>query len=173
MIRKTKETNIEIRHADKNEIDTGDLILNHMLNTLFFYMEKPVYLKAEYDLKHHLWEDAGITIGMFLNERGQNIKRYGTSTVPMDDSLILLSLDLSRPYLNFSVNFSNEEGFELYILREFIWGLARTMNMTLHIVKLNGENPHHITENIFKCLGFALKDALQNVDRMNSTKGSL
>lgn len=59
--------------------------------------------------------------------------------MPMDDSLIMVSLDISRPYINFNVNFNNEEGFELLVLREFLWGLARTMNMTMHVIKLNGE----------------------------------
>ncbi|KPV46887.1 imidazoleglycerol-phosphate dehydratase [Acidiplasma aeolicum] len=173
MIRETKETKIEITDSDKNDIETGDLILNHMLNTLFFYMNRPVKIRGKFDLKHHLWEDAGITIGLFLNPSDKKIARFGTSIMPMDDSLIMVSLDISRPYINFNVNFNNEEGFELLVLREFLWGLARTMNMTMHVIKLNGENPHHITENIFKCLGSALRQALEVSEELKSTKGVL
>ncbi len=174
MIRNTDETKIEvILNNDKNYINTGDKILDHMMKTLFFYMNKNVYIKAEYDLRHHLWEDLGITAGMEIKSNIKNIKRFGSSMMPMDDSLILLSLDISRPYINFKVDYSNAEGFELNLLYEFLWALARTLSMTLHVIKLNGSDPHHITEDVFKNLGNALKIALEESGRIESTKGVL
>ncbi len=174
MIRNTSETRIEVRMGNNiNYINTGDKILDHMMKTLFFYMNKNVYINAEYDLRHHLWEDLGITIGLEIKNNIKNIKRFGSSMMPMDDSLILLSLDISRPYINFSVNYNNSEGFELNLLYEFLWALSRTLSMTLHVIKLNGNDPHHITEDVFKNLGNALKIALENSDRIESTKGIL
>ncbi len=174
MIRNTSETRIEVRMGNNiNYINTGDKILDHMMKTLFFYMNKNVYINAEYDLRHHLWEDLGITIGLEIKNNIKSIKRFGSSMMPMDDSLILLSLDISRPYINFSVNYNNSEGFELNLLYEFLWALSRTLSMTLHVIKLNGNDPHHITEDVFKNLGNALKIALENSDRIESTKGIL
>ncbi len=174
MIRNTSETRIEVRIGNNiNYINTGDKILDHMMKTLFFYMNKNVYINAEYDLRHHLWEDLGITIGLEIKNNIKSIKRFGSSMMPMDDSLILLSLDISRPYINFSVNYNNSEGFELNLLYEFLWALSRTLSMTLHVIKLNGNDPHHITEDVFKNLGNALKIALENSDRIESTKGIL
>ncbi len=174
MIRNTNETKIEvIINNNKNYIDTNDKILDHMMKTLFFYMDKNVYIKAEYDLRHHLWEDLGITIGLEIKNNIKNIKRFGSSMMPMDDSLILLSLDISRSYINFNVDYKNSEGFELNLVYEFLWALSRTLNMTLHVIKLNGNDPHHITEDIFKNLGNALKIALEESSKIESTKGVL
>ncbi|MEM0139205.1 MAG: imidazoleglycerol-phosphate dehydratase HisB [Ferroplasma sp.] len=176
MIRNTNETKITVNFdSDNISIDTGDLVFDHMLKTLFFYMKQNVNIKAAYDLRHHLWEDTGITIAEAIKEKikGRNITRFGSTIMPMDDSLILLSLDISRAYINFNVDYKDAEGFELNLLYEFLWGFSRTLSMTLHVVKMNGTNPHHITENIFKALGISLKIALEEGSRLESTKGVL
>ncbi len=176
MIRNTNETKIEIDfNSNDISINGDDMIFNHMLKTLFFYMKQNVKIKYSFDLRHHLWEDTGITFAMAIKEKinGKNIKRFGNATMPMDDSLILLSLDISRAYINFSVDYNNEEGFELNLLYEFLWAFARTLPCTLHIIKLNGKNPHHITENIFKTLGVSLKTATEESTQLESTKGTL
>ncbi len=176
MIRETKETVIEVDiNSESNIIETGDKILDHMMRTLFFYMERTVKIKCSYDLRHHLWEDLGITVAMELSAlKGEKtVKRFGSATMPMDESLIMVSLDISRAYINFQVDFRDAEGFELNLLYEFLWALARTMPMTLHVIKLNGTNSHHITENVFKSLGVALGIALEGSNYTKSTKGVL
>jgi imidazoleglycerol-phosphate dehydratase len=176
MIRRTRETDIEvIIDSNSTKIETGDPILDHMMKTLFFYMGREVQIKCSYDLRHHLWEDLGITIAQELmaSTAGKSLRRFGSATMPMDESLILVSLDISRAYINFNVEFRDAEGFELNILYEFLWALARTMPMTLHVVKLNGINSHHITENIFKALGVSLGIAMEESTYMRSTKGTL
>jgi imidazoleglycerol-phosphate dehydratase len=172
MIRKTNETYIEINTSKEMNIETGDQALNHLLKTLFYYMEKSVDIKARYDLKHHLWEDVGITIGDFLKEeiKDTKIKRFGTSILPMDDALILVAVDVSRAFANIELNIKNqEEGFELGNFKEFILALSRTLSATIHVKQINGENAHHIIEASFKALGSALKQALEKSERIEST----
>jgi imidazoleglycerol-phosphate dehydratase len=176
MIRETKETVIDVNIDSENTvIETGDKILDHMMRTLFFYMDRNVKIKCSYDLRHHLWEDLGITIAMELMAiKGEKpVKRFGSATMPMDESLITVSLDISRAYINFQVDFRDAEGFELNLLYEFLWALARTMPMTLHVIKISGTNSHHVTENVFKALGAALGIALEETKYTKSTKGVL
>jgi imidazoleglycerol-phosphate dehydratase len=172
MIRKTNETYIEINNSENLVVDTNDTVLNHLLKTLFYYMEKNVTIKAKFDLKHHLWEDVGITIGQFLKEdiKDKNIRRFGTSILPMDDALILVSVDISRVYTNIDINIgTQEEGFELGNFKELVFGLCRSLSATIHIKQINGENAHHIIEASFKALGNALKQALELSEKREST----
>ena len=176
MIRNTKETQIEVSlDTETTSVATGDPILDHMMKTLFFYMEKSVKIKCTYDLRHHLWEDLGITVAEELSAYAgkRHIKRFGTATMPMDESLVMVSLDVSRAYINFHVDFADSEGFEINLVYEFLWALARTMPLTLHVIMMHGKNAHHITENIFKSLGVALGIAIQDNQYLRSTKGTI
>jgi imidazoleglycerol-phosphate dehydratase len=172
MRRKTDETDIEINYSKELFVDTGDPVLNHLLKTLFYYMGKNVIIKAKFDLNHHLWEDMGITIGQFLKNEveGKKIKRFGTSILPMDDALILVSIDISRSYTNIDIDIKDsEKGFELGNFKELVLGLSRYLQSTIHIKQINGENAHHIIEASFKALGSALKTALEPSEKHEST----
>lgn len=184
--RKTSETDIELAidfdasYSAKLETELG--FLNHMLNTFAKYCDIDIQLKATGDLHvdpHHLVEDIAIVLGKAIRERiDQNtkIKRFGYTILPMDDSLILLSLDLSgRSYLNYdvSINKPSVGGIEEEIYKEFFLKLTNNTMMNLHIQQLAGENGHHIIENIFKALGLCLKDALQITEDVLSTKGTI
>lgn len=174
MRRKTQEVEIEIEPSGNGiAIDTGDRILDHMLKTFFFYLGRNVEIHASWDLRHHLWEDMGISIGEFLDPGKTNIARFGNSTIPMDDALVTVAADISRPYLNLNLEYEDSEGFDISLVREFYWALARTMDMTLHIVQVAGFNSHHLVEASFKASGNALALALGKSERMNSTKGVL
>src|SRR6056297_2577603 len=184
--RKTSETDIELIidfDASYNaKIDTELGFLNHMLNTFAKYSDIDIKLNATGDLHvdpHHLVEDIAIVLGKAIRERiDQNtkIKRFGYTILPMDDSLILLSLDLSgRSYLNYEVSINKPfvGGIEEEIYKEFFMKLTNNTMMNLHIQQLAGENGHHIIENIFKALGLCLKDALQITEDVLSTKGTI
>jgi len=176
MRRKTKETDITVEIGVKGSIETGDRVFDHLLTALFFYMRKKVNIKASYDLRHHLWEDLGIVLGEELREKikGRKIARFGNAIMPMDDALVLVAVDISRPYLNLELDIKeNEEGFEVTLVREFLWALARTLNATIHVKQLAGVNAHHIIEAAFKGLGIALRQALSESERLESTKGVL
>ncbi|MCL4452635.1 imidazoleglycerol-phosphate dehydratase HisB [Ferroplasma sp.] len=176
MIRITNETEIEVSLGSaETTIETGDPILDHMMKTLFFYMEKTVTIRCKYDLRHHLWEDLGITVAQEISSYTgkKHIRRFGNATMPMDESLVMVSLDISRAYINFDVNFTDSEGFEIGLVYEFLWALARTVPLTLHVVMMYGKNAHHITENIFKSLGTAMGTAIQENQYLKSTKGTI
>ena len=132
---------------------------------------------------HHTVEDVGIALGEAFNtalgdKRG--ITRYGSTLLPMDEALILCSLDISgRNFLGFDVIIPSQKvgTFDTELVKEFMLALTRSMGLTLHIKMLEGENSHHIIEAIFKGLGKALRTAVlieeSYKDEIPSTKGVL
>jgi len=176
MNRKTFETDIHVTHSAELSINTKDVVLDHLLNSLFFYMGLPVEITAESDLRHHLWEDCGIAIGEFLarqTDRGQ-IARFGHVIVPMDEALVLVALDCSRSHVSLDLDIrETENGFEVGLFREFVNGFSRAFDACIHIRQLAGINAHHIIEAAFKGLGKALLQALSAVESVQSTKGIL
>lgn len=177
MRRKTKETDITVEIGVKGDIETGDRVFDHLLTALFFYMREEASVSARWDLRHHLWEDLAITLGEEVREKikGKKIARFGNAIMPMDDALVLVAVDISgRAYASVELSpMENEEGFELTLVREFLWALARSLNATIHIKQLSGINAHHVIEAAFKGLGVALRGALSESERLESTKGVL
>ncbi len=177
MRRTTAETDISVAlGTEATTIRLDDPTLAHMLRTLFYYMKKTAFVEAQYDLRHHLWEDMGITIGCEIKSRydRERIQRYGTAFIPMDDALVMVALDFSRGFVEFDLACaSSEEGFEPGLFREFLWGLARNASLTVHVKQLSGTNPHHILEAGFKALGSAMRIALEPSEESVTTKGVL
>lgn len=188
--RKTNETDIEISFnldgTGKSEIQTECGFMNHML-TLFsshgrFDCTVVCQGDSEVDF-HHTVEDIGISIGQaLLSALGdkKGICRYGSAVVPMDESLIQVSLDLSgRGLLVEDINLKTEKvgDFDTELCKEFLMALAREGGINLHVLQLRGENSHHIIEGIFKALARALRQAVavdpQCIGEIPSTKGVL
>ena len=142
-------------------------------------------VKATGDLhvdSHHTVEDVGITLGQAItravgDKRG--IYRYGQASVPMDESLANVAVDLSgRPYLAFNVTFTGPliGTFPTELVEEFFRALSTNAKMNLHISVPYGTNNHHIAEAIFKATARALRQAVSKdprSDQIPSTKGSL
>lgn len=131
---------------------------------------------------HHSIEDLGIVMGgAFLEALGDKcgITRYYTQHLPMDETLAMISVDISgRPYLVYNVEFleSRTGNFEACLLEEFLRAFAFASGITLHINLLYGKNTHHIIEAIMKGLGRALSGAVKidpRVSGVPSTKGVL
>lgn len=171
--RKTNETNINLKiNLDGNGtsvVKTEVGFLNHMISLLAFHSNIDIELDSKGDIEvcdHHLIEDIGIALGRSINEAlGDNkgIKRYGTFFLPMDESLVMVSLDISgRSYLHFEAGFKRESigNFSTEMVKEFFRAVAFNAGITLHIKVLYGENDHHKIEGIFKCVGRALKEAI-------------
>lgn len=185
--RKTNETEISIEiDLDGNgnkSIKTEVGFFNHMLELFSFHSGIDVNIEASGDTDvcdHHLVEDTGIALGYCLKEALGNksgIKRYGTFYVPMDETLAMVSLDISgRPYLHFEADFKRENigGFSVEMVKEFLRAFAFNAGITLHVRVLYGENDHHKIEAIFKALGRALKEAKEVAgDGIPSTKGAI
>ena len=107
------------------------------------------------------------------------IKRYGTAFVPMDEALVMVSLDVSgRPFLNYDIDLPYEPlgGFDTTLTEEFLRAFCVHAGITLHVKLLAGKNAHHITEAVFKALGRSLGEAVTQDSRITgvlSTKGIL
>ena len=171
--RKTNETNINLKiNLDGNGtsvVKTEVGFLNHMRSLLAFHSNIDIELDSKGDIEvcdHHLIEDIGIALGRSINEAlgdKKGIKRYGTFFLPMDESLVMVSLDISgRSYLHFEAGFKRESigNFSTEMVKEFFRAVAFNAGITLHIKVLYGENDHHKIEGIFKCVGRALKEAI-------------
>lgn len=184
--RKTKETDIKIElslDGGEYEINTGIGFFDHMLTA--FAVHGGFGLKADVkgDLNvdcHHTIEDTGIVLGKAFAEAlgdKSGIERYGSFTVPMDESLAFVSLDVSgRPFLVFNAEFPEERvgEFDSCMCEEFMRAFAYNAGITLHVNMIYGGNTHHQIEAIFKALAHALAIAVRETGKgVLSTKGSL
>jgi len=184
----TKETNIKLElsldGSGKSEISTGIGFFDHMLNLFAFNSKVDLHVLAKGDLEvcdHHTIEDIGIALGEAFKEAigdKSGINRYGTFYVPMDETLALVSLDISnRPFLVFDCEFKRERVGEMSteMVVEFFRAFAFNAGITLHLKILYGENDHHKIEALFKAFGRAIKEAKfrSSENGVPSTKGSL
>lgn len=187
--RRTAETaitaTVSIDGSGKAEICTGVGFFDHMLVLLTKHGFFDLNLKADGDLDidcHHTIEDTGIVLGqVFKAALGDKagIRRYGTAFVPMDEALVMVSLDISgRPYLAYDVEVRTDHigNYDCEMTEEFLRALAVNAGLTLHVKMLGGKNAHHIVEALFKALGRALDEATRRDERITgvlSTKGIL
>lgn len=185
--RKTNETNtildIDLDGEGISNIQTNIGFFNHMIDLLAFHSNININLNADGDIDvcdHHLIEDVGIALGKCMNEalgERRGIKRYGTFFLPMDEALVMVSVDISgRSYLHFEGEFKRENigDFSTEMVKEFFRAVAFNAGITLHIRVLYGENDHHKIEGIFKAFGRALKEAITiEGNSIPSSKGVL
>ncbi|MDT7861005.1 MAG: imidazoleglycerol-phosphate dehydratase [Saccharolobus sp.] len=186
-VRETKETKVEVYiDIDKKgevKVSTPIPFFNHMLTTLLTYMNCSAVINAidkqSYD-DHHIVEDVAIVLGKALEEAlgdKRGIKRFSHFIVPMDDALILTSIDISSRGMAFiNLNLKREEigGMATENVFHFFQSFAYNSGITVHILQLNGFNTHHIIEASFKALGMALYDATRIIDNeIRSTKGMI
>ena len=187
--RKTTETDITLAinldGSGKASVCTGIGFFDHMLESCarhgFFDLE----VQAKGDLyvdSHHTVEDTGIVLGAAIREAlgdKKGIRRYGSMTLPMDETLVLCALDLSgRPCFVYDVHFQTERigSLDTQMVREFFYAISYGCGMNLHIKEFYGENDHHIAEAVFKAFARALDQASGldgRIDTVLSTKGSL
>lgn len=187
--RKTKETDIRLSllvdGRGRVSISTGVPFMDHML-TLFAvhgFFDLTVSATGDTEIDgHHTVEDLGICLGQALKKSlpdFKGIKRYGSSSVPMDEALVRVTLDCSnRPYLHYGVSSLDQKvgEFDTALTKEFLRAFSLHGGLTLHVELMHGENTHHIIEAVFKALGKALDEATTVEPRALgalSSKGSL
>ncbi|OAQ21523.1 imidazoleglycerol-phosphate dehydratase HisB [Thermosulfurimonas dismutans] len=184
--RKTRETEIKLKldlSGGPIEIGTGVGFLDHMLELLAYHAGFGLEIQASGDLHvdaHHTVEDVGIVLGEAFSEalgKREGLARYGEATIPMEEALAQVALDLAvRPYFRFEGTFPRERvgDFDLELIPEFLKALAMNGRFTLHVRLLYGENAHHMAEAVFKALAYALRRALRTAEGgPRSTKGLL
>lgn len=184
--RKTKETDINIKlclDGGECSVNTGIGFFDHMLTAFAVHGGFGLTVNVKGDIEvdcHHTIEDTGIVLGQAFSKAlgdKSGIERYGTFTVPMDESLAFVSLDVSgRPFLVFNAEFPEERvgEFDSCMCEEFMRAFAFNAGITLHVNMIYGGNTHHQIEAIFKALAHALSIAVrENGKGVLSTKGSL
>ena len=188
--RTTAETDIfltlNLDGTGVSQIDTGCGFLDHMLTLFAKHGRFDLIVTCKGDTQvddHHTVEDIGIALGVAFadalgNKRG--ICRYGSTTLPMDESLILTAVDLSgRAYLGYDLNIPTQKvgTFDTELVEEFLLGFVRNAGATVHVRQLAGTNSHHIIEGAFKSLARSLKATvaidIAFANEIPSTKGVL
>ncbi len=188
--RSTAETSVKLSlnldGTGQGVIDSGIGFFDHMLNLMTAHGLFDLTLVCDGDIDvdgHHSVEDIGITLGTaFKDALGdkRGIHRYGTFFLPMDETLVLVSLDFSgRPILVYDDGGNLAPmigGYDTELTEEFLRAFAVNAGLTLHVKVLYGKNSHHKVEGIFKALGHALRQAVEpdpRVEGIPSTKGVL
>ena len=185
--RKTQETDISLTlnldGTGKNEIKTGIKMLDHLLSQTAKHGRLDLKLTACGDDEHHITEDIGICLGKAFNEAlGEKlgIVRMADATVPMDEALASVAVDLSgRGYCVLQAEFVKNDmrDFQTDLIRHFLESFAMEGRLSLHARVLYGINDHHKAEALFKALGRAL-DMAKRIDErtsgeLPSTKGRI
>jgi imidazoleglycerol-phosphate dehydratase len=188
--RATKETDIRVEWmldgSGQSKIETSIRFFDHMLELLskHGFFDLTVQAKGDIDIdEHHTVEDVGIVMGKALHEAlGEKggIKRFGFASVPLDETLAQVTVDLSgRPYLVYNVNLPDRKikSFDLGLFEDFFQAFVTHGGLNLHVNLIYGRNPHHIMEAIFKGLAKALDQAtmveVRLAGKVLSTKGTL
>jgi len=189
IIRKTTETDIQLEISlDKgggSKVATTIPFLDHMLELFARHGVFKLIVKSKGDTQiddHHLVEDLGICLGQAMGKalgKKTGINRYGSASVPMDECLCRVDLDISgRPYLVYNIKYERRKigGFDTALVKEFFKAFTDHSGVTLHINLAYGSNSHHIIEAAFKAFARALRKAVtlnKDIKGVLSTKGSL
>jgi imidazoleglycerol-phosphate dehydratase len=190
VVRKTKETSIrvsvELDGTGESRIKTGIGFFDHMLEALARHALLDLEVETQGDLHvdgHHTVEDTGIVLGQALAQAlgdRAGIRRYGSATVPLDESLVRAVVDVSgRPFLHYEIEIVRWQmlgDYDVFLTPEFFRALVQHAGLTVHLDLIRGDNPHHIVESAFKAFARALGDAVARDPRVRgvpSTKGSL
>ncbi len=190
ILRNTAETNIQLKldldGTGRSEISTGVGFMDHMLTLFAKHGRFDLSVCCEGDTivdDHHSVEDIGICLGKAFAEAlgdKKGICRYGDTTLPMDEALILTAVDISgRSYLGYGLDIPTEKvgTFDTELVEEFWIAFTSNAGLNLHIRQLAGRNSHHIIEGTFKSAARSLRKAAAIdpafADEVPSTKGIL
>ena len=187
--RKTAETEItlelNIDGSGQSDISTGVGFFDHMLELFAKHGALDLTIKCNGDLhvdQHHTVEDVGICLGQAIKESlgdKTGIHRYGHFTLPMEETLVTIALDLSGRYaMVFNAEFPTDKigEFDSELVEDFWQAMAANALCNFHVILHHGRNSHHISEAIFKGTARALRMATSADGRLTgipSTKGSL
>jgi imidazoleglycerol-phosphate dehydratase len=190
VVRKTGETDIRVNlmleGSGKSAIDTGVGFLDHMLTLFARHGRFDLEVSCKGDTRvddHHSVEDIGIALGKAFDQalgEKKGVVRYGSTLLPMDESLILSAVDLSgRGMLVYDLNIPAVKvgTFDTELTEEFFRAFAHNAGATLHLKQLDGKNSHHIIEGAFKSVARSIRTAVaidpDFAEEIPSTKGVL
>lgn len=169
VVRKTHETDIKVKvELDGNgncRLISRVKFLNHMLETFSRHSKIDLELEADGDLIHHIVEDVAICLGNAISDAlgdRKGIKRFGYAIIPMDDALLLSSIDLrERPYSAIEMKLPERiEDVSSEDMIHFFRSFATSLRATIHIYELYGSNAHHKVEAAMKALAISIRNAI-------------
>lgn len=180
--RVTEETDIKVKinldGSGEAEVETGIKFFDHLLESMAKHGRFDIVAKAKGDFDHHIAEDVMIGLGKCFEDAlgdKKGIRRMGDAIVPMDDSLVLLAIDIGgRVYTNVRMDLEKEKLVDLNsdLLIHLLETFAGNLKCNLHVDVLRGINDHHKAEATFKALGVALSEAVEEIgEDVPSTKG--
>jgi imidazoleglycerol-phosphate dehydratase len=176
---------LDIDGTGRTDVDTGVPFFDHMLAQLGKHglLDLTVQTKGDVDVDaHHTVEDTSLAVGQALREAlgdKSGVRRFGHAIVPLDETRVLASVDLSgRPYLVHSEPDLVEliGSYDTTLTRHIWESIVAEARITMHVEVQTGRNAHHIVEAQFKAVARALRDAVVRDDRVAgvpSTKGTL
>jgi imidazoleglycerol-phosphate dehydratase len=174
--RETRETKINLElnldGGGKWQINTGIEMFDHLLSQLAQHGVFDLTVSAAGNDQHHVAEDVAICLGKAFAEtlgEKKGIVRMADASVPMDDALATVALDMSgRGYTVLELSFSDNDmrGFATDLIRHFLESFAIEARMNLHARIIYGTNDHHKAEALFKALGRALDKATRIDERI-------
>ncbi|MDT0320760.1 MULTISPECIES: imidazoleglycerol-phosphate dehydratase HisB [unclassified Streptomyces] len=188
--RTTKETSVKVEidldGTGKVDVSTGVGFFDHMLDQLGRHGLFDLTVTTEGDLhidSHHTIEDTALALGAAFREAlgdKRGIVRFADASVPLDESLAQVTVDLSgRPYLvhREPENMAPMIGsYDTTMTRHILESFVAQAQIALHVHVPYGRNAHHIVECQFKALARALRYASEIDPRQTgipSTKGAL
>lgn len=189
--RKTKETDIAVSvnldGSGESDIASGVGFFDHMLTALAKHGALNLTVKCKGDTHiddHHTVEDIGIAIGQCVAKAlgdKSGIRRYGFGSVPLDEALSQVTIDLSgRAFFAMVGGEKLGKGkvgtFDVELIEDFLGAFASASGTTMHVEVKSGRNRHHILEATFKAFARALRQAIEFDERIKgvpSTKGVL
>ncbi len=187
--RNTAETKIrlalELDGTGESKVETGVGFFDHMLTLFAKHARFDMDIRCDGDVRvdaHHTVEDCGIVLGQAVAQalgKKEGVARYATQFVPMDETLVMASVDISgRPYFVYHVELANARvgNFDAELCEEFFRAFCMGAGLALHINLMYGKNTHHIMEAAFKAVARAMGEAARidpNIKGVLSTKGVL
>ncbi|MDQ3452809.1 MAG: imidazoleglycerol-phosphate dehydratase HisB, partial [Actinomycetota bacterium] len=163
--RASLETTVAVRldldGSGITDIATGVPFFDHMLDQLGRHGRFDLSVRTDGDLEvdaHHTVEDSGIALGQALASAlgdKAGVERFGDATVPIDEALVRVAVDLSgRPYLVYVADTPVElvGTYETTLTKHFFESVVANARITLHVQRLAGEGSHHIQEAVFKAV---------------------
>lgn len=181
--RKTKETEVKVSinldGRGRTDISTSIKFFDHLLSSFAKHGNFDITIRARGDLPHHIAEDVMIALGEAVEKalgKKLGIERFGDATVPMDDALVVVAVDLGgRAYSEIEASFRKRwlDDLSSDLFPHLLQTFATNCKLNLHVKVMRGKNDHHKAEAIFKALGIAMRRAVAKIPGRSipSTKG--
>ena len=155
------QARVDIAGAGRASVATGVPVLDHLLGLLAEYASFDLALEVAPGDAEAEVAAAGRALGQALAEalRAEGSRGHGSAVVPADEALAHVVVEASgRPLVVSNVDLSDARvaGLAKDIVATFLRELAEGGGLTLHVRLMEGSDPEHVLEAIFKALGVAL-----------------